>query len=69
MTLGPVFFLFVITVVAWTALEFWLLSHGKRSISGRIWQTGRDWPPLLLFTGLVIGILLAHFFFGQCGPA
>ena len=60
--------LFVLTVVAWFGLEFWFVLRGKPSISGRIWAVYHQWPPLGMLTGLVVGMLLAHFFFGQCGP-
>jgi hypothetical protein len=60
--------LFIVTVLAWFALEAWYLLRGQPSISGRIWAANRAWPPLAMFTALVIGLLLGHFFFGQCGP-
>jgi hypothetical protein len=66
--MGPTLILFLITVAAWVALEFWFVFRGQPSISGRIWAANRAWPPLSMFTALVIGLLLGHFFFGQCGP-
>jgi hypothetical protein len=60
--------LFIVTVLAWFALEFWYVLRGEPSISGRIWAANKAWPPLAMFTALIIGLLLGHFFFGQCGP-
>ena len=66
--MGPTLILFLVTVAAWFALEAWFVARGKQSISGRIWAANRAWPPLAMFTALVIGLLLGHFFFGMCGP-
>jgi hypothetical protein len=66
--MGPVLILFLITAIVWFALEFYLVGKGKGSISGRIWQANKDWPALGWLTGLVVGVLMGHFFFGQCGP-
>ena len=60
--------LFVVTVVAWFALEFWRVLRGKQSISGQVWQLGQRWPAFMWLSGLVVGTLGAHFFFGQCAP-
>jgi len=64
----PFIYLFAAIVLALSVYEVWTIRVGKPSISGRIWKAGKDWPPLLLFTGLGVGLLLGHFFFGQCGP-
>jgi hypothetical protein len=66
--MGPTLILFLVTVAAWFALEFFFVFRGKPSISGRIWAANRAWPPLAMFTALVIGLLLGHLFFSQCGP-
>ena len=60
--------LFLVTVVAWFALEFYFVLNHRASISGRVWALAQRWPPIGMLTGLVVGILLAHFFFSQCGP-
>ncbi len=61
--------LFVITVLAWVILEFYFVFvRHEASISGRIWEAATQWPPLGMLTGLVVGLLLGHFFAGQCGP-
>lgn len=61
--------LFLICAVAWLLLEFYFVFvRHSASISGRIWEAAREWPPLGMLTGLVVGLLLGHFFFGQCGP-
>lgn len=59
------FVLFLVTVVAWFALEFWRILRGDTSISQQIWELQKRWPTLGMLSGLVTGILLAHFFFGQ----
>jgi hypothetical protein len=66
--MSPVLILLILTALAWISLEAWLLMHGEASISGRIWAANKRWPPLSMFTGLIVGLLLGHFFFGQCGP-
>ena len=57
--------LFFITVIAWFALEFWRVLRGDISISQQVWNLYKAWPPLGMLSGLVTGILLSHFFFGQ----
>jgi len=58
----------VVTIAAWFALEFWYVLRGKPSISGRVWSLNQRWPALGMLAGLIVGLLMAHFFFGQCGP-
>jgi hypothetical protein len=57
------FALFIITVLAWFALEFWRVLRGKPSISEQVWDLYARWPALGMLSGLVVGILLGHFFF------
>lgn len=57
------FFLFIITVVAWFGLEFWRVGRGDKSISEQIWDLYRRWPTLGMLAGLVVGLLMGHFFF------
>lgn len=59
------FILFIITVLAWFALEFWRVLRGDQSISQQIWDLYKKWPPLGMLSGLVVGLLMGHFFFGQ----
>lgn len=55
--------LFLVTVVAWFALEFWRLLHHQDSISTQIEKLNAVWPTLGMLTGLVAGLLLGHWFF------
>ena len=54
-----------LTIVAWVALEFWYVLRGKPSISARVWAVYAQWPPLGMLTGLVVGLLLGHWFWRQ----
>ncbi len=58
----PALILFVVCVVAWLALEAFLLATGQATVSRR----GRDlfytYPPIGMLAGLVVGLLLGHFF-------
>lgn len=55
--------LFILTVLAWFGLEFWRVLRGDKSISEQVWDLYARWPALGMFSGLVVGILLGHFFF------
>jgi hypothetical protein len=54
--------LFVVTVIAWFAVEFYLLFAHKPTISTRIIELYTRWPTLGLLVGLVTGLLLGHWF-------
>ncbi len=58
----PAFVLFVVSVVAWLALEAFFLFTGQATISGRIRDLFSTYPPLGMLAGLIVGLLLGHFF-------
>lgn len=57
------FALFAVCVIAWFVLEFARIFSGRPSVSSQVKALYDRWPPLGMLTGLVVGILLAHFFF------
>lgn len=57
--------LFLATVVAWLALELWFVYTHRPTISERVRDLYRRWPPLGLLSGLVVGLLLGHLFWTQ----
>ena len=54
--------LVIATVVAWFAVEFYLLFAHKPTISTRIMELYRRWPTLGLLVGLIFGLLFGHWF-------
>jgi hypothetical protein len=54
--------LFFATVVAWLALELYFVYRGQPTISERVRLLYGRFPALGLLAGLVIGLLLGHFF-------
>lgn len=57
--------LLIVTIAAWFALEFFYVLNGQPSISEQVWILYAQWPALGMFSGLVVGLLLGHFFFGH----
>ena len=57
------FLLFLITVIAWFALEFIRVLRGDKSISQQVWDLYAQWPALGMLSGLIVGLLMGHFFF------
>ena len=57
------FALFIATVVAWFALEFFFVFRGQPTISERIRNLYAQWPSLGMLAGLAVGLLMGHFFF------
>ena len=57
--------LFLATVVAWLGLELYFVFTKQPTISERVRDLYRQWPALGLLSGLVIGLLLGHFFWSQ----
>jgi len=55
----------IVSLVAWTALEFFYVLNGLPSISEQIWRLYAQWPPIGMLSGLIVGLLLGHFFFGK----
>lgn len=53
------------TIVSWFALEFFYVLNGQPSISEQVWILYAQWPALGMFGGLIVGLLLGHFFFGH----
>jgi len=60
--------LFLISAVAWFGLEFLRVFQGRATISGRVWNLRTKSPTLGMLISLGVGMLWAHFFWGQCGP-
>jgi hypothetical protein len=56
------FWLFVVTVVAWFALEFFYAFNGAPTISTQIITLFKQWPTFGMLFGLVVGLLLGHWF-------
>ncbi len=61
--IDPTLALGIATFLAWAGLELWFVAHGQTTISGRVQGLFRTWPTLGMLSGLVVGLLLAHFFF------
>lgn len=47
------------------AYEFWALAKGKPTISQGVWYLYKKYPPFGFLVGLLIGLLLAHFFWNM----
>jgi hypothetical protein len=59
------FVLTIATLAAWFALEFVYVLNGKPSISDQVVTLFRQWPPFGMLVGLVVGLLLGHWFWRQ----
>ena len=59
--------LFVLTVLAWIGLEAYFIANGRPTISARVRALYFADPDTGVLTGLVVGLLFAHFFFSQRG--
>lgn len=57
--------LFGVTILAWVALQMFYVLNGMPTISQQIWSLYAAWPPLGFLVGLVVGVLLGHWFFGR----
>lgn len=55
--------LFLVTLIAWFALEFWRVLHHEASISDQIRMLDKSWHALAMLAGLVVGLLMGHWFF------
>lgn len=51
------------TILAWVAVELYLVLKQRPTISEEIVRLYRRWPPLGFLVGLVSGLLLGHWFF------
>lgn len=54
----------VLFIVAILAGEVFALAKNKMTFSRYVWNASKAWPPLPLIVGLVLGFLLAHFWWG-----
>lgn len=52
----------VIAIVVFGAFEFYLIWQGKPTISSMIRKWFSHYPPLGMLVGLIVGLLLGHFF-------
>jgi len=57
--------LFVITVVAWAALEMYFIYTKQPTISERIRTLYGRAPALGMLAGFLVGLLLGHFFWAN----
>jgi len=50
------------TLAAWVGLEIFYVQTGKPTISTQIVRLYRQWPTFGMLWGLVVGLLLGHWF-------
>ena len=55
----------IITLVVWLVLEFALVLTGQPSISTQIVNLFEQWPPFGMLFGLVVGLLMGHWFWRE----
>ena len=44
------------------AYEWWALATGGQTLSRAMYDATTAWPPLIFLIGLVVGMLVSHFF-------
>jgi hypothetical protein len=46
---------------SFAVFEGYALRNDKRTLSRTVWMASRAWPPLPCIFGIVVGILISHF--------
>lgn len=52
----------VAVIFFYLAYEFWALLTGRKPITTQVRETYRAYPPMGMLVGLIVGLLLGHFF-------
>jgi hypothetical protein len=59
--------LFLVTCIAWVALEAWMVVTNRPTISARVRALYRANPDTGVMAALCTGLLISHFFFSERG--
>jgi hypothetical protein len=51
----------IVIAASFAVFEGYALRNNKLTLSRFVWNASRAWPPLPAIFGIVVGILIAHF--------
>jgi len=49
-------------ILTFAAGETWCIKTGRKTLSRKVWELNKAWPPFGVIFGLVLGGLSVHFF-------
>ena len=52
----------IAVILFYLAYEFWALLTGRKLITTHVREIYRAYPPMGMLVGLIVGLLLGHFF-------